>query len=122
MIVDETVMYFRGIDYFNRTIERLLAEALDPAAPRTPGERLFAQAQRELGGNDDYIRQLRQTRLDPDPPVVAAIEARLRDGLLTTASRDKIAAAAPPGTRDRFARIDPPKSKCPAEPWWAFWR
>jgi hypothetical protein len=53
---------------------------------------------------------------------IAAIEYRLRDGLLTKANRDEIAAAAAPQLRGRFTRIDPPKSARPDEPWWAFWR
>jgi hypothetical protein len=60
--------------------------------------------------------------MDVDQRVITAIESRLREGLLTKADRDEIAAAAPPAVRERLARIDPPESKCPDEPWWAFWR
>jgi hypothetical protein len=54
--------------------------------------------------------------------VIAAIEMRLREGLLTVAERDRIAAAAPASIRLRFSGIKPAKSPCPEQPWWAFWR
>ena len=59
--------------------------------------------------------------VNPDPPVVGAIVSRLREGLLTKVDRDQIIAAASE-LRDRLVSIEPPKSNCPDEPWWAFWR
>ena len=54
--------------------------------------------------------------------IIAAIEARLRDGLLTKVNRDEFAAAVPQPLRQRLAGIEPPKSACPEQLWWAFWR
>jgi hypothetical protein len=124
MIVAEIAMYFRGIAFQNRQVEQWLDEARNPRTPKTEGERRFAEAQKALGGggNDDDIRRLQSAGVDPDLPVIVAIESRLRDGLLTKANRDEIATAAPPEVRTRLARIQPPKSKCPDQPWWAFWR
>jgi hypothetical protein len=73
-------------------------------------------------GAPDKAMQLQNALVHVDPAVIAAIEYRLRDGLLTKANRDEIAAAAPLQLRERFTRIDPPKSACPDEPWWAIWR
>jgi hypothetical protein len=85
------------------------------------GERQYEEVMREMGGADKAT-QLQRAIVNFDQTVVAAIEYRLRDGLLTKANRDEIAEAAPPPVRDRLARIDPPKSNCPEQPWWAFWR
>ena len=67
-------------------------------------------------------RDLDQLTAVPDQPVIAAIETRLREGYLTDVDRDRINASAPPDIRTRLARIEPRKSPCPAQPWWAFWR
>ena len=83
----------------------------------------FRETRREL--DPDYIKtqfKEQSSDIEPSRSVITAIEYRLRDGLLTKANRDDIAAAAPPAIRERLTRIEPPKSSCPEEPWWAFWR
>jgi hypothetical protein len=118
MITAETAMYFRGIASRNQ-----MAKAyFDENRPRMHAERMFEQVQRDHFGAPDKATQLQRAVVDVDQAVVAAIEYRLRDGLLTKANRDDIAAAAPPAIRERLMRIEPPKSACPEQPWWAFWR
>jgi hypothetical protein len=119
-ITAEIVTYFRGIERGNLVLKAVRDKADEP--PRDAAGRRFRETRREL--DPDYIRSFKENFADIEPnrSVIAAIEARLRDGLLTKANRDEIAAAAPPQIRERFARIDPPKSNCPDEPWWAFWR
>lgn len=59
----------------------------------------------------------------PDPRVLSAIEARLRDGQLTTANRDVLSADAPRWVRDRLVKIEPRKATlCPEKPWWQVWK
>jgi hypothetical protein len=118
MITAEIAMYFRGIAFRNQTAKA----HFDENRPRMHAERMFEQVQRDHFGAPDRATQLQRALVDVDQAVVAAIEYRLRDGLLTKANRDEIAAAAPPAIRERLARIEPPKSSCPDEPWWAFWR
>lgn len=101
MIVGEIDHYFRAIGYMNRDLEQL--------------KRLAPNF--ELTFNDKPL-----PTAEPDPPVIMAIEMRLRDGYLTLADRDRINASAPPDIRTRLARIEPRKSPCPEQPWWAFWR
>src|SRR5262245_40471311 len=117
MITAEIAMYFRGIETRNKSMKWLFDENR-PKTMRDVQQDAFMRGT----GQPDKATQLQQSLVDVDPPVVAAIEYRLRDGLLTKADRNEIAAAAPPTLRDRFTRIDPPKSSCPEEPWWAFWR
>jgi hypothetical protein len=117
MITAEIAMYFRGIAFRNKSVKWYF----DENRPKMMGERQQEEFMRAMGA-PDKATQLQRAVVDVDPPVVAAIEYRLRDGLLTKADRDEIAAAAPPEIRERLARIDPPKSNCPDEPWWAFWR
>ena len=103
MIAGEMFHYFRAIAWMNRDLEQL----------------------KQLVPNFDVDRAFNDKPLptaEPDPPVITAIETRLRDGYLTLADRDRINASAPPDIRTRLARIEPPKSRCPAPPWWAFWR
>jgi len=128
-ITAKVVAYFRGIEIANQ----MLKQALDLAAKNPTMNRVFdpsfspgnkkpgqeSQARSDTG--TDFLKEL-QTPVEAEPSVVSAIEARLRDGMLTKSSRDEIAAAAPPPIRERLARIEPPKSRCPEEPWWAFWR
>lgn len=118
MITAEIAMYFRGIAFRNQAAKAYF----DENRPRMHAERMYEQVQRDHFGAPDKATQLQRAVVDVDPAVVTAIEYRLRDGLLTTANRDEIVAAAPPPIRERLARIEPPKSSCPDEPWWAFWR
>ena len=118
MITAEIATYFRGIASRNQ-----MAKAyFDEDRPRMHAERMFEQIQRDHFGAPDKATQLQRALVEVDQSVVAAIEYRLRDGLLTKANRDDIAAAAPPAIRERLMRIEPPKSACPEQPWWAFWR
>lgn len=120
MITAEIVTYFRSIERGNLALKAVRDKADEP--PRDAAGRRFRETRREL--DPDYTKSFKESFADIEPNrgVITAIEYRLRDGLLTKANRDDIAAAAPPLVRDRFARIDPPKSNCPDEPWWAFWR
>ena len=122
MVSAEIATYFRGIAYGNRDLERwrqqLQSGKVDPR---------FAEVQERLGEpigsvDPDYLRKAMKAELVYDLSVLDAIEARLRDGLLTKAERDHFTPAAPQWIRDRFARVEPPKSDCPDQPWWAFWR
>jgi len=117
MIVAEIAMYFRGIASRNKAATWYF----DESRPKYPGEREYDMVKSMMGA-PDKATQFRNALVEVDPAVVNAITYRLRDGLLTTANRDEIAAAAPPELRERFTRIDPPKPACPAESWWAFWR
>jgi hypothetical protein len=118
MITAEIATYFRGIAFRNQAAKAYF----DENRPRMHAERMYEKVQRDHFGAPDRATQLQRAVVDVDQAVVAAIEYRLRDGLLTKANRDEIAAAAPPPVRDRLARIEPPKSSCPDEPWWAVWR
>jgi hypothetical protein len=118
MITAEIAMYFRGIAFRNQAAKAYF----DENRPRMHAERMYEQVQRDHFGAPDKATQLQRAVVDVDQAVVTAIEYRLRDGLLTKANRDEIAAAAPPAIRERLARIEPPKSSCPDEPWWAVWR
>ena len=104
MISAEVVMYFRGIERFHKNVATLRSDA----AAR--------------GVDAEMLQPLYNVQFEADQGVVAAIEMRLRDGVLTAAERDRIAAAAPDSLRLRFTSIKPPKSPCPEQPWWAFWR
>jgi hypothetical protein len=103
MIATEINHYFLAIAFFNRLTDRLrnmppdLVSEFNIARPDMP-------------------------TMAPDRPVIAAIEAWLRDGYLTKADRDRLSANAAEEIRHRLARIEPPPSPCPAQPWWAFWR
>ena len=103
MIAGEVVHYFRAIAYLNRDLDQL----------------------KRMAPNFDVARAFNDKPLPTavaDPPVIAAIETRLREGYLTDVDRDRINASAPLDIRARLARIEPRKSPCPAQPWWAFWR
>jgi hypothetical protein len=122
MVSAEIATYFRGIAYGNHDLERwrqqLQSGKIDPR---------FAEVQERLGEpigsvDPDYLQKAMKDELVYDLSVLDAIEARLRDGLLTKAERDHFTPAAPQWIRDRFARVEPPKSDCPDQPWWAFWR
>ena len=117
MIAAEISTYFRGIAFRNQSVKWYF----DENRPKMMGERQYEEVMREMGG-PSKATQMQRAVVDVDPAVITAIEYRLRDGLLTKANRDEIAAAAPPPIRERLARIEPPKSSCPDEPWWAFWR
>jgi hypothetical protein len=106
MITGEIAMYFRGIEYSNRMLDRYykIVETSPRLVPRFE------------------TQNPRAAYVTPDMSVEAAIERRLLDGLLTAADRDRFLAVAPQNLRERFSRIQPPRSTCPQEPWWAFWR
>jgi hypothetical protein len=101
MIAGEIVHFFRLIGYLNRDLDQLKR-----MAPNF-----------ELKFDDKPL-----PTAVPDQRMIGAIEARLRDGYLTLPDRDRINASAPQDVRTRFARIEPRKSPCPEQPWWAFWR
>jgi hypothetical protein len=120
MIAGEIAMYFRGIAHGNRALDRL-------RNPIPPGKTnpTFAEVQAQLAISHlgpELSQKLKKAELVSDLGVLNAIDARLRDGLLSKADLDSFAAAAPQAVRERFARTVPAKSNCPAEPWWAFWR
>lgn len=120
MIAAEIGMYFRGVAHGNRMLDRLRNPI--PAGKTNP---TFAEVQAQLAishAGPEFSQKLKKAELVHDLGVVNAIEARLRDGLLTKAELDSFAAAAPQAIRDRFAKTVPGKSNCPDEPWWAFWR
>lgn len=101
MLSAEIVHYFLTVAHLKRVLERVQItrsqsdfRAARPAAPE----------------------------INPDPKVVAAIEARLNDGYLTAANRDQFNASVPSGVRERFAGIKPREPACMAKPWWAFWQ
>ncbi len=95
MIVGEIALYFHGIDQANRQFGALRG----------------SETRKGVG-----------EEIAPEPRVVMALEARLRDGQLTTANRDMISGEAPRWVRDRLVKIEPHQSLCPAKPWWAIWR
>jgi hypothetical protein len=117
MIVAEIAMYFRGIETRNQQVRWIG----DESRPKMLGEDLHWRMREQLEGIDKATL-LQRNFVEVDPSVITAIEYRLRDGLLTRGDRDRVIAAAPPEIGQRFARIEPPKSSCPDEPWWAFWR
>ena len=96
MVVNEITLYFRGIESANRAFGA-------------------------IRGNE--TRKSISDDVNPDPRVLAALEARLRDGQLTTANRDVLSSEAPRWVRDRLVKIEPRhQSLCPEKPWWAIWR
>jgi hypothetical protein len=120
MIAAEIGMYFRGVAYGNRALDRL-------RNPIPPGKTnpTFAEVQAQLAigrAGTEFLRKLNKAELVHDLGVVNAIEARLRDGLLTKAELDSFANSTPQAIRERFAKVLPDKPSCPVEPWWAFWR
>jgi hypothetical protein len=115
----EVRMYFSIIAHGNRDLDRwreqLQSGNVDPA---------FKKVQEALGttGIDpDYLQRAKRADFVYDAAVLNAIEARLRDGLLTKAELEHFEKAAPQQIRARFEAIAPGKSACPDEPWWAFW-
>jgi hypothetical protein len=95
MIVNEVTLYFRGIENANRAFGAIRG----------------TEARKSI--SDD---------VNPDPRVLAALEARLREGQLTRANRDVLSSEAPRWVRDRLVKIEPRQSLCPEKPWWAVWR
>ena len=96
MIVNELTLYFRGIESANRAFG-------------------------VIRGNEG--RKSISDDINPDPRVLAALEARIRDGQLTAANRDVLSSEAPRWVRDRLVKVEPrPQSLCPEKPWWAIWR
>ena len=96
MIVNELTLYFRGIENANRAFG-------------------------VIRGNE--ARKSISDDINPDPRVLTALEARLRDGQLTPANRDVLAGEAPRWVRDRLVKIEPrQQSLCPEKPWWAIWK
>jgi hypothetical protein len=98
MIVNELTLYFRGIENANRAFG-------------------------VIRGNGAEGRKSISDDINPDPRVIAALEARIRDGQLTVANRDVISSEAPRWLRDRLVKIEPrAQSLCPEKPWWAVWK
>lgn len=58
----------------------------------------------------------------PDPRVIEAIEARLRDGLLTRSEFDQMKTALPARVRERLEAVPIGRSACPTGAWWTIWR
>lgn len=102
MIVGETQYYFRVIAGLDQL------QLLNPRRPP--------------GFSNEDMAQPRFPHIAPDQKVMNAVEARLRDGLITKADRDRLSALAPQNIRERWLRIEPPPASCPVQPWWAFWR
>jgi hypothetical protein len=120
MVSSEVAMYFRVIAQGNKGLDRWRQQLQSPMVNPS-----FARVQEQLGtiGIDpDYLQKAKNAEFVYDSGVLNAIEARLRDGLLTKAERDHFTPVAPQQIRERFARVEPRKSVCPDEPWWAFWR
>jgi hypothetical protein len=112
MIAAEVATYFRILDYGNKVLARVRAETASYRATQdNPYQEDPAEAAR-----------IRRIEFAADPRVVAALEQRLADGVLTKADRDTFSAAAPQWVRLRLAGVKPAAPLCPAQPWWAFWR
>lgn len=103
MIAGEIVYYFRAIEHINQGLDEYRAAA--------------ANFNSGFGVPQSVVRSA-----VIDQNMISAIETRLRDGYLTHPDLDRISASAPPDIRTRLARIEPPKARCPAPPWWALWR
>lgn len=101
MITAEIIAYFHGLDRRNGARGRVRGLPADTAAS------VGAMPAGEAG---------------PDPRVVAAIEARLRDGVLTRADFKRIARSLPLPLRAHLAAVPIGPTPCPPPPWWAFWR
>jgi len=102
MIATEIVSYFRGLEHLNATSDkarRQHSEAGDKADGPQP-----------IG------------LVEPDARVIAAIEARLRDGIFTRADFDRFKSILPARLRERLAAAPVGTSQCPSPPWWAVWR
>jgi hypothetical protein len=113
MIAAEVAWYFRALDYGNKVLARVRAET---ASYRARQENPYQEDPAEAA-------RIRRIEFAADPRVVTAIEARLADGVLTKADRDTFSnAAAPQWVRLRLAGVKPSTPRCPAPPWWAFWR
>jgi hypothetical protein len=102
MITAEIVTYFRGIDSLNTS----LAQARK------------MQSESQVPTSEPLVIPVAEA----DPRVAIAIEARLRDGLLTRADYDKVRNSLPVRLRERLANVPVGSSRCPPPPWWAFWR
>jgi hypothetical protein len=103
MIDAEVITYFRGVEHLNKVLDK--ARKLQAESRNT-----FAFEPQHIGS------------AEPDARVIAAIEARLRDGLLTHDDFDRIKGSLPARLRERLAAVPVGTSHCPAPPWWAFWR
>ena len=112
MIAAEVAWYFRALDYGNKVLARVRAET---ASYRARQENPYQEDPAEAA-------RIRRIEFAADPRVVAAIEQRLADGVLTKADRETFSAAAPQWVRLRLAGVKPSAPLCPAQPWWAFWR
>ena len=102
MITAEIAMYFRGIEYGNKT----LTQAKNTYQTNMASGKLHRMFG-DMAGDRDYLSQIDRRALSADSRVTGAIEARLRDGTLTAANRDAFSAAAPAAVRQRFAGIKP---------------
>lgn len=115
----EVKTYFRAVAYGNRDLDRWRQQLT--SGPVNPEFKKIQEALGETGIDPEYLKKAKEAEFVFDSAVLNAIEARLRDGLFTTAERDYFAKSAPQQIRERFERIVPRKSTCPEEPWWAFW-
>jgi hypothetical protein len=95
MVVNELTLYFQGIESANRAFG-------------------------VIRGNTG--RKSISDDINPDPRVLAGLEARLHDGQLTVANRDMLSGEAPRWVRDRLVKIVPRQNLCPEKPWWAVWK
>ncbi|MBN8919464.1 MAG: hypothetical protein J0H62_01915 [Rhizobiales bacterium] len=93
MLTAQMIAFFRGLEYQNRQT-RVAARAGGVAA----------------------------TAVDIEPRLVAAIESRMHDGLLTRADFEKVKPTMPARLRDRLSGVPIGPSRCPPPPWWAVWR
>jgi hypothetical protein len=101
MITAEIITYFRSVDNLKKAL-----------AAKSPAEK--------NGSPGDEPEKAGAAEVDAG--VVAAIGARLRDGLLRREDFDRMKGSMPPRIRDRLAAVPIGKSHCPAPPWWAFWQ
>jgi hypothetical protein len=112
MIAAEVATYFRVLDHGNKVLAQVRAET---ASYRARQENPYQEDPAEAA-------RIRRIEFAADSRVVAAIEQRLADGVLTKTDRDTFSAAAPQWVRLRLAGVKPSTQLCPAQPWWAFWR
>ncbi len=114
MITAEIAMYFRVLEHGNKGLAQLRADLVSGPGP--------GRVKREFPLDPAELRRINKLEFVPDHRVIAAIEARISDGTLTTSDRKTFGAAAPAAMRQIFAHVKLSKPACPEQPWWAFWR
>jgi hypothetical protein len=75
-----------------------------------------------IGRNSAALRTATTEPFPADPRVMEGVDGLIRAGYFPKATRGDIDTSVPRAIRERFDRIVPVKSHCPAPPWWAFWR